>query len=77
MNGDIVINLTEYWRNNIVDSIERYRDYISFSTMSEDEFIEECVNTLTYYFDNEMLGDSINFNDIVSDTAKTYEMWTA
>ena len=45
--------------------------------MSEDEFIEECINALTYYFDNEMLGESVNYNDIVSDTAKTYEMWTA
>ncbi len=36
-----------------------------------------CINTLTYYFDNEMLGESVNYNDIVSDTAKTYEMWTA
>ena len=47
------------------------------SAMSEEEFIEECINTLTYYFDNEMLGESVNYNDIVSDTAKTYEMWTA
>ena len=77
MSNDRIINLTEYWRNSIIDSIERYREYISFSAMSEDEFIEECVNTLTYYFDNEMLGDSVNFNDIVSDTAKTYEMWSA
>ena len=77
MDGDIVINLTEYWRNSIIDSIERYCDYITFSAMSEEEFVEECVNTLTYYFENEMLGDSVDFNDIVSDTAKTYEMWTA
>ena len=45
--------------------------------MSEEECIEECINTLTYYFDNEMLGESVNYNDIVSDTAKAYEMWTA
>ncbi len=77
MSSDRIVNLTEYWRNSIIDSIERYRDYISFSAISEDDFIEECVNTITYYFDNEMLGDSVNFNDIVSDTAKTYEMWTA
>ena len=77
MDGDIVIHLTEYWRNSIIDSIERYCDYITFSAMSEEEFVEECVNTLTYYFENEMLGDSVDFNDIVSDTAKTYEMWTA
>lgn len=77
MGSDRIVNLTEYWRNSIIDSIERYRDNISFSAMSEDEFIEECVNTISYYFDNEMLGDSVNFNDIVSDTAKTYEMWTA
>ena len=77
MDGDIVINLTEYWRNSIIDSIERYCDYITVSAMSEEEFVEECVNTLTYYFENEMLGDSVDFNDIVSDTAKTYEMWTA
>ena len=77
MDNERILNLTEYWRNRIIDSIERYSDCITFSAMSEEEFIEECINTMTYYFDNEMLGESINYNDIVSDTAKAYEIWTA
>ena len=45
--------------------------------MPRDEFVEECLETITYYFDNEMLGGSLdaNYDSIVSDTAKTYELW--
>ena len=77
MDRKINIDLMEYWRNNLLDSIERYSDCISFDTMSQDIFVDECLETITYYFDNEMLGESINYNDIVSDTAKAYELWTA
>ena len=45
--------------------------------MPQDVFVDECLETITYYFDNEMLGESVNYNDIVSDTAKAYEMWIA
>ena len=77
MAEDRILNLTEYWRNRICDSLERYEGCISFSNMSKDEFIQECLKTITYYYDNEMLGESlsVNFDDLVSDTAKTYELW--
>ena len=77
MAEDRILNLTEYWRNRISDSLERYEDCISFNSMPKDEFIEECLKTITYYYDNEMLGESLsmNFDDLVSDTAKAHELW--
>ena len=77
MDRKINIDLVEYWRNRISDSVENYEDCLSFDSMPKDEFIEECVGTITYYFDNEMLGGSLdaNYDNIVSDAAKTYELW--
>ena len=72
-------HLTLQDRQNIEQMLNAKKNFVeialalnknkSTTTMTEEEFIEECINTLTYYFDN--------YNDIVSDTAKTYEMWTA
>ena len=72
-----VINMIEVWDNGLSDAIERYKDYIDFSIMPLDEFKQECIDLINYYFKNEMIGLEINYNDIVSDTAKDYEMWEA
>ena len=42
--------------------------------MPLDEFKQECIDLITYYFENEMLGNEINYNNIVIDTAQAYEM---
>ena len=72
-----VINMIEVWDNGLSDAIERYKDYIDFSIMPLDEFKQECIDLISYYFENEMIGLEINYNDIVSDTAKDYSMWEA
>ncbi len=70
-----LLNLAEVWNNCIDDAIDYYRDYLDFTVMPIEEFKEECIREITYYFDNEMIGLEINYNDIVSDMAKTYELW--
>ena len=74
MNNDILLNFTEIIENNIIDAIEDNKEYIDFSVMTYDELKEECINLIKYYFDNEMIGLEINYNDIVIDMAKTYNM---
>lgn len=70
-----LVNLAEVWNNCIDDAIDYYSDYLDFTVMPVEEFKEECINEITYYFDNDMIGLDINYNDIVSDMAKTYELW--
>lgn len=70
-----LVNLAEVWNNCIDDAIDYYSDYLDFTVMPLEEFKEECINEITYYFDNDMIGLDINYNDIVSDMAKTYELW--
>lgn len=70
-----LVNVAEVWQNFIDDAIVSNEDYLDFSVMSMDEFKEECINLITYYFDNDMIGLEPNYNDIVIDTAKSYEMW--
>ena len=72
-----VLNMIEVWDNVLTDAIERYKEYIDFSIMPLDEFKQECIDLISYYFENEMIGLEINYNDIVSDTAKLYKMWEA
>ena len=72
-----VLNMIEVWDNGLIDAIERYKEYIDFSIMPLDEFKQECIDLINYYFENEMIGLEINYNDIVSDTAKDYNMWEA
>ena len=72
-----VLNMIEVWDNGLTDAIERYKEYIDFSIMPLDEFKQECIDLIGYYFENEMIGLEINYNDIVSDTAKVYKMWEA
>ena len=71
---EIWVNMVEIWDNNITDAIEDNKDYIDFSIMPYDEFKEECFNLISYYFDNDMLGNEINYNNLVLDTAKDYDM---
>ncbi len=73
--GQIWISITDYWNNSIDDAIERNKEYIDFSVLPLDEFKQECIELLTYYFENEMLGDEVNFDNIVGDIASSYEMW--
>ena len=73
-NKEIWVNLMEIWENSIIDAIENNEDYIDFSIMPLDEFKQECIELITYYFENEMLGNKINYNNIVIDTAQSYEM---
>lgn len=70
-----VLNMNEVWNYGLTDAIERYKEYIDFSIMPLDEFKQECLDLINYYFENEMIGLEINYNDIVSDTAKDYDMW--
>ena len=70
----ILVNLVEIWNNNIADAIENNKEYLDFSVMPYNEFIEECINLLTFYFDNEMLSVEPNYNNLVLDTARDYEM---
>ena len=72
-----VVNMIEVWDNGLTDAIERYKEYIDFSIMPLDEFKQECLDLINYYFENEMIGLDVNYNDIVSDTAKDYDMWEA
>ena len=72
-----VLNMNEVWDYGLTDAIERYKEYIDFSIMPLDEFKQECLDLINYYFENEMIGLEINYNDIVSDTAKDYDMWEA
>lgn len=72
-----VLNMIEVWDNGLTDAIERYKEYIDFSIMPLDEFKQECLDLINYYFENEMIGLDVNYNDIVSDTAKDYDMWEA
>ena len=71
----VLVNLAEVWENGIDDAIEEYKDYLDFSSMPAAEFKEECIKEIAYYFDNEMIGLEINYKDIVSDTAKNYDLW--
>ena len=71
---EIWVNMVDIWEYNLTDAIERYEDCLDFSVMSVDEFKEECIKTITYYFENEMLGNEINYNNLVCDTAAVYEM---
>ena len=70
-----LVNLAEVWENCIDDAIDYYSEYLDFTVMSLAEFKEECITIITDYFDNDMIGLDINYKDIVSDTAKIYEMW--
>ena len=70
----IMVNLLDIWGNNIEDAIENNKEYLDFSVMPYDEFKEECINLLTFYFDNEMLSIEPNYNNFVLDTARDYEM---
>ena len=70
-----LVNVAEVWQNCIDDAIVSNKDYLDFSVMPMDEFKEECINLITYYFDNDMIGLEPNYNAIVIDTAKSYEMW--
>lgn len=70
-----LVNVAEVWQNCIDDAIVSNEDYLDFSVMPMDEFKEECLNLITYYFDNDMIGLEPNYNDIVIDTAKSYEIW--
>lgn len=74
MTGELMVNLVELWGNNIDDAIESNKDYIDFSAMPYEEFKEECINLIKYYFDNEMMGLELNYNNLVLDTAAAYEM---
>ena len=74
MAREIMVNLVEIWDNNITDAIEDNKDYIDFTIMPYDEFKEECINLLRYYFDNEMLSIEPNYNNFVLDTARDYNM---
>ena len=70
-----LLNLAEVWENSIDDAIDYYSEYLDFTVMPLEEFKEECITIITDYFDNDMIGLDINYKDIVSDTAKIYEMW--
>ena len=70
-----LVNLAEVWENCIDDAIDYYSEYLDFTVMPLAEFKEECITIITDYFDNDMIGLDINYRDIVSDTAKIYEMW--
>ncbi len=70
----IMVNLLDIWGNNIEDAIENNKEYLDFSVMPYDEFKEECINLLSFYFDNEMLSIEPNYNNFVLDTARDYEM---
>lgn len=65
----IWVNLVEVWENNIIDAIDYYDGFIDFSVVSREELKEECLNLIQYYFDNEMLGNEINYRNIVIDIA--------
>ncbi len=71
----VLIDMAEVWSNGVDDAIEYYEDYLDFSLMTREEFKEECIKAIAYYFENEMLGLEINYRDIVSDTAEAYEIW--
>ena len=71
---EIWVNLAEVWEYGIIDAIERNTDYIDFAIMPHNEFIQECIDLIAYYYENEMLGSEINYNNIVIDTAHTYDM---
>ena len=68
------INLAEVWNNALDDTIEMWRECLDFSKLSREEFKEECVSLIKYYFDNEMIEVEPNYRNIVFDTAKSYEM---
>ena len=70
-----LVNMAEVWSNGIDDAIAYYEDYLDFSAMTIEEFKEECIKLIAYYFENEMIGLEINYYDIVSDTAEAYEIW--
>ena len=70
-----LVNVAEVWKNFIDDAIVSNEDYLDFSVMPMEEFKEECINLITYYFDNDMISLEPNYNNIVIDTAKSYEMW--
>lgn len=72
---NVVINAAEIWQNAIDEAIEQYKDYLDFSVMPLEEFKAECLETVAYYFDNDMIGLDTNYKDVVSDTAKLYEIW--
>ncbi len=74
MARELMVNLVEIWENNITAAIEDNKDYIDFTIMPYDEFKEECINLLRYYFDNEMLSIEPNYNNFVLDTARDYNM---
>ena len=68
------VNLAEVWENNITDAIEENREYLDFTVMPLEEFKKECLEEIRYYYDNDMIGLEINYNNFVTDTAKCYDM---
>ena len=71
---EIWVNLAEVWEYGITDAVERNDGYIDFSIMPLEEFVQECIDLIIYYYGNEMLGNEINYNNIVIDTAQDYDM---
>lgn len=71
----VLVDMAEVWSNGIDDAIEYYEDYLDFSLMTREEFKDECIKAIAYYFDNEMLSLEINYKDFVIDTAEAFEIW--
>ena len=68
-------NRKAIWETGIDDAMERNYDCIEYSEMTSDEFKNECIETVAYYYEHNGNRFSGNYDDIVSDTAKIYGMW--
>ncbi len=71
---NVMVNLAEVWENNITDAIEENREHLDFTVMPLEEFKQECLELIKDYFDDEMIGLEINYNNFITDTAKSYDM---
>ena len=71
---ELLVNMMEVWENNVIDAIEANREQFNFTLMPYDELKQECLEAIKYYFDNEMIGIDFNYNNLVLDTAKSYNI---
>lgn len=70
-----IIELKNVWEYGIDEAIKENSDYINFTTISQEDLRNECLDYIKYCFDNDMIGLEVNYKNVVIDTAKTYEAW--
>ena len=64
-----------YWRGNIENAIERCIEQFDFDKMDEDEFVQCCLDELESKWENDMLDDDPDFDEVVFEIAQDNGIW--